>query len=157
MQVMLNSACTASRFSVFPTWVLHWLGWGWASDWEETQLGQQSWMDQGNTPSHITSCPSVKPGRLSSWSSHCPEAAWASICLWEVVSDCFCITIIIFFIHLAIKLSLSWHMRFSSCFCTAYSLCHPAGCGSEWAFERVLGCWTASTHYINLYLNKFHQ
>lgn len=50
--------------------------------------------DQKDIPYPVTSCSATKLGRGSKIfrSSHCTETSWTSVCWWEEVNDCLCIT-----------------------------------------------------------------
>ena len=74
-------------------------------------------------------------------SCHCVQTGWASVCWWEVVSECLSITCFFFlcFFPWLTKLSLSWPMRFSR-FCPFDSLSHPT---LEGVSEQLGGCLAA--------------
>lgn len=62
------------------------------------------------------------------------ETGWASDYLWEVKSDCFCITSVFFLPPSFTSLSVtSISTRKFFCFCSSYSLPHPTGWGNEQA------------------------
>lgn len=73
-------------------------------DWERTQLGQLTQTGPRDTQYHITSyCNAInwargrRRGQIGYQGGLFSETRWVWICLWEVVSDCFCITFFFFF------------------------------------------------------------
>lgn len=60
--------------------------------WKVTQSGQPVWMDQEDNPFPVMSYLPIKQEGELFQKSCCLETGWAPICLWEVVSDCLCIT-----------------------------------------------------------------
>lgn len=69
--------------------------------WEGTQLGQQTPADQGVIPCCIMSFSAIKWRGQFSQGNHHSKSCWASVCWWEVVRDCLCITwFYVLFLHL---------------------------------------------------------
>jgi len=125
-----------------------------------TQPGQLAQTDPRDNPYHIPSCSAIKPGGEFFQRSHCLETGWASVCLWEVVSNCPCITcsgkglvLCWFFFFLfapSIKLSLSRPKRFSR-FCPSSSLPYPAvGAASEQLSRAELPAGVSPPHLFTL-------
>lgn len=99
------------------------------------QSGLLTWTGQRDTPYNIML--RNKTGRLCLKCNL--ETGWVSICLWEVVSDCLCITLLLLFffpsfLHL-LNLCLSWPMSF---FTFALPTLSPSFWG--WVSEQLHGC-----------------
>lgn len=153
--LLLNSACTVSRPSLFPILWPQRVGWGWARSWERTQPWQLTWSGERDVPYHMVVCSATKlkvegkEGEFVFQGGYCLEIGWASVHLWEVVSDCLSIT----WHH------ISFHLLNCSCldprvFSLLFSLfslsSHWGEKGSEWAAVWVFGCWPGSTHHSNI-------
>jgi len=58
--MLLSSARTASRLSLFPTPPPERVDWRWTRSWEGTQQGQLTPLDQSNSPYHMMSWSAIK-------------------------------------------------------------------------------------------------
>lgn len=85
--------CKVRRPALLPTLSLQGVCWGWARSWEGAALGQLIWTGQRAIPCHMTSCSAINlaadgPSKVT----FAVGLAGQRVCLWEVVSDCLCIT-----------------------------------------------------------------
>lgn len=128
-------------------------------------MGQLTQTSQRDIPHHITSGSAIK--LRGSWdkffqSSHWLEIGWASVCYWERVSDCLCITWGFFVCFGFLFLFFSSFIFFSSLvhpfFVSIHeflllfpsdSLHHPTG-ETESMTGYGFSCWPGSTHYSHV-------
>lgn len=123
--LLLNSVCTASRISLCLTL--------------SPLVRRLPWTGPRDIPRQITTCSAVQLGGVLA----AQELAGIS-CLWEVVTDCLCIT----FFHFLPLLNwlLSW-------VCLVFTLAILSPVLQGWWAEKtavvcVLSCWPASAHHL---------
>lgn len=115
----MNSVCTAAR-PQFLTLHVHpheGIDWGWGGD----TTRQMSQTKQKDIPCHIMSCSATKwtGGYLGRWAIFFVAHGWASVHLWEAVSDCFGLVQFVFFLSSSTSLLIK---QLSSCFCSSFLL-----------------------------------
>lgn len=144
----------------WPIWHTH-LSWCLNSRWPVLSPNWRNGVGQT-----VMSCSAIKLGyqkKLEDFvfqGSNHSETAWALVCLWEEVSDCFCVIEVklcyirlgyiycFSFFHLLTCLYLG--SQFFSLFLYLFSHSSCWQVGSKWMAAWAFGCWPRSSHHINM-------
>lgn len=135
--LLLKSACTASKFSLFLTLLPQWVQGGWAKVWEGMQVRQLIWNDWSDIPYHVVSCSPIKmcgnffkvaivQKLAEHWSAHGKSLLLEHLFVFSPPPP---------FNYWTLYLN-PWD--FFSCFCSSNSFPHPTGGKGKGGASRVL-------------------
>lgn len=95
--LLLGSVCTASRLPLFLLLPNHWIDQGCTRGREVIQADTIQTV-QSDIPCHITVCAAMQWRGVEFRQDSCllPQEQAGHLCLWEVASDCLCVTYLLF-------------------------------------------------------------